>query len=75
LKKVELHHTKDSGLRSKRQWTSVPAVIEFSLGIAGGIFSYGTTITAPKPPGDANTWFLTITDDRDAMVSTTVQIQ
>ena len=33
----------------------------------------GTTISAPKPPADANTWYLAITDERDAMVSTVVQ--
>ena len=63
LKKAELNYTTDTGLRSKREWTSVPAVIE------------GSTITAPKPPAEANTWFFTITDERDAMVSTTVQFQ
>jgi dienelactone hydrolase len=63
LKKAELNYTTDSGLRSKREWTSVPATIT------------GNAITAPKPPANANTWYLTITDDRDAMVSTTVQFQ
>jgi hypothetical protein len=63
LKKAELNYTTDSGLRSKREWTTVPATIS------------GNTITAPKPPANANTWYLTITDDRDAMVSTTVQFQ
>jgi PhoPQ-activated pathogenicity-related protein len=63
LKKAELNYTTDSGLRSKREWTSVAATIN------------GNAITAPKPPANANTWYLTITDDRDAMVSTTVQFQ
>ncbi len=61
LKKAELNYTTDTGLRSKRQWVTVPATIS------------GTTITAPKPPAEANTWFVAITDERDAMVSTTVQ--
>jgi hypothetical protein len=30
-------------------------------------------ITAPKPPAEANTWYISITDERDAMVSTAVQ--
>ena len=30
-------------------------------------------ITAPKPPADANTWFIAVTDERGAMVSTPVQ--
>ena len=61
LKHAELNYTTDEGLRSKREWKSIPAT------------SKGNTITAPKPPADANTWYLTITDERDAMVSTTVQ--
>jgi hypothetical protein len=61
LKKTELNYTTDTGLRSKRSWKSVPATIT------------GNTITAPKPPADANTWFITVTDERDAMVSTPVQ--
>lgn len=63
LKKAELNYTTDTGLRSKREWKSVPATIT------------GNKVSAPKPPAEANTWFITITDDRDAMVSTTVQFQ
>jgi dienelactone hydrolase len=63
LKRAELKYTTDLGLRSKRTWKSVPAAVE------------GKTITAPKPPADANTWFISITDERDAMVTTTVQFQ
>ncbi len=63
LKKAELHYTTETGLRSKRQWITVPATI------------VGTTITAPKPPAEANTWFITLTDERDAMVSTEVMFQ
>ena len=61
LKKAELNYTTDNGLRSKREWKSVPATIKDG------------TITAPKPPADANTWFITVTDERDAMVSTVVE--
>lgn len=61
LKKAELNYTTDTGLRSKREWKSMPATIS------------GNTITAPKPPADANTWFITVTDERDAMVSTVVE--
>ncbi|MFN0078347.1 MAG: alpha/beta hydrolase family protein [Prosthecobacter sp.] len=63
LKKAELNYTTDSGLRSKRKWTTVPATIT------------GTTITASKPPADANTWFISVIDERDAMVSTTVEMK
>lgn len=61
LKEARLHYTVDGGIRSKRTWQGEPAVIA------------GTEITAPQPPSTANTWFLTLTDERGAMVSTTVQ--
>lgn len=61
LKKAEINYTTDTGLRSKREWKSIPATIKDG------------TITAPKPPAEANTWFITISDERDAMVSTVVE--
>ncbi len=63
LKSAELKYTTDSGLRSKRAWKSIPASIE------------GKIITALKPPTEANTWFISVTDERDAMVTTTIQFQ
>jgi len=60
LKKAELHYTSDTGLRSKRTWKSIPATV------------HANTVTAPLPPADANTWYISITDERDAMVSTAV---
>lgn len=63
LKTAKLNYTTDTGLRSKRQWTSVPAQIQ------------GNVITASKPPAEANTWFITVWDERDAMVSTEVIFQ
>jgi dienelactone hydrolase len=62
LKKAELHYTTDAGLRSKRVWKSLPASTS------------GFGITVPAPPAEANTWFITATDDRDATVSTTVTL-
>ena len=62
LKNAALNYTTDTGLRSKRKWTSVPSTIT------------GSSITAPKPPAEANTWFITVTDERDAMVSTVVEL-
>jgi dienelactone hydrolase len=62
LKNAALNYTTDTGLRSKRKWTSVPATIT------------GSSITAPKPPAEANTWFITVTDERDAMESTVVEL-
>lgn len=60
LKEARLHYTVDSGVRSKREWVTVPGVIE------------GEEIYVQKPPPEANTWFLSVTDARGAMVSTEV---
>jgi dienelactone hydrolase len=71
IKKAELNYTTDAGLRSKREWKSVQAKITMnSLTMSPPVFGY--TITAPKPPSEANTWYLSVTDSRDAMVSTKV---
>lgn len=61
VKEAVLHYTTDAGLRSQRKWKDVPAQAGPGL------------ITAPRPPKDANTWFITLTDERGAMVSSTVQ--
>lgn len=61
LKEATLNFTTDTGLRSSRAWQSTPATI------AAGI------VEAPRPPSDANTWFISLTDERGAMVTTTVQ--
>jgi dienelactone hydrolase len=61
LKSAQLNYTTENGLRSERKWTTVPATIS------------GKTISAPKPPPGANTWFISVVDDRDAMVSTEVE--
>lgn len=58
-----LHYTTDSGLRSKREWQKREAAVGEGV------------ITVEAPPEDANTWFITATDERDAMISTTVQFQ
>ena len=71
IKKAELNYTTDAGLRSKREWKSLQAKITMnSLTMSPPVFGY--TITAPKPPSEANTWYLSVTDSRDAMVSTKV---
>lgn len=62
VKEAKLHYTTDDGLRSARNWTTVDATV-----------GHGE-VTAPKPPKEANTWFVTLTDERGAMVSTTVQM-
>lgn len=63
VKTAQLHYTTDTGLRSKRTWKSIDAVVG------------AEAITAPKPPADANTWFISLTDERGAMVTTGVQFQ
>ena len=61
LKTAELHYTTDTGLHSKRSWNSLPARI------VNGV------VIAPEPPAEANTWFVAVTDQRDAMVTSSVQ--
>lgn len=63
LKSALLHYTTDTGLRSKRTWKSLPAEIGKDA------------VTAPQPPADANTWFIAIVDEREAMLTSTVQFQ
>ncbi|MBL9142980.1 MAG: prolyl oligopeptidase family serine peptidase [Verrucomicrobiaceae bacterium] len=74
VRKAALHYTSDAGPRSKRAWQTVEAKIAWTGGDSSGAsFNEHCRITAPKPPADANTWFLSVTDDRGAMVSTVVQ--
>lgn len=61
LKGAEIHWTTESGPINKRKWQSQAGTIEFD------------TITVPAPPEDATVWFVTVTDERGATVSTTVQ--
>ena len=76
FKTATLRYTTDMGLRSKRQWKSVPATISADvIDMNGGIAMQTNEIAAPMPPAEANTWFLDITDDRDAMVSTIVEVK
>jgi hypothetical protein len=76
FKKAEVHYTSDGGPRSGRQWKSLPAEIKpDGLLASGRSFNVTAKIIAPKPPPEANTWFISITDERDAMVTTPVQFQ
>ncbi len=54
---AQLHYTTDSGAINKLVWENVPAEIE------------NGTITAPAPPENVRIWFLTLTDERNATVS------
>ena len=62
LSTAQLHYTVDGGVRSKREWVSLPAKIE------------GRRIIAPCPPEAANTWFVSVTDERGAMVTTSPEL-
>ncbi len=55
-----LHYTSELGLRSKRAWQKVEAKITDGK------------VTAEGLPEQANTWIVTLTDDRGAMVSSEV---
>ena len=62
LAKATLHFTSESGPRAKRKWQSIPARLSESA------------IVVRLPEG-ANTWLLTATDERGAMVSSEVQFR
>jgi len=62
LKSAVLHFTTNRGLRSERTWQQSAATIT------------PDSIVAPPLPADANTWFITATDERGAMVSTAPMI-
>lgn len=76
LKKVELHYTTDTGPRSARNWTTVSndIITEVERSTPQGSSDH-SRITVPAPPKEANTWFLTLTDARNAIVSTEIQFQ
>ena len=61
--KAELHFTTEDGLRSKRKWHTLGAEI-----LDGKVAAEGL-------PADANTWIMTLTDEREAMVSTEVSFR
>lgn len=57
LKTAALHYTTDTRRSPDRVWETTPAVFD-----AGRIH-------APAPPADTKIWFFTVTDERDAVVS------
>ena len=63
LKQAELHFTVDTGPINQWQWKTQPATIE------------GESITADAPPAEATAWFVTVTDERGAIVSSRVVIR
>lgn len=58
--RADLHYTTDTGLRSKRAWETIDCEIGEGK------------VTAEGLPPHANTWLVTLTDERGAMVSTEV---
>ena len=60
ITRAELHHTTDRADINKRKWTSTPAMIE------------GHTVSASVPSKQTSAWFLTVQDDRGAIVSSRV---
>jgi len=60
LVSANLHYTTGTTPINKLDWESMPARIE------------GRLIISPKPPDEATIWFLAVTDNRDAIVSSEV---
>ncbi len=60
LKSAALHFTTDTAAINKRMWQTAPAKI------AEG------RIMCPAPPADTTAWFFTVTDERDATLSSRV---
>ncbi|MFG0267128.1 MAG: alpha/beta hydrolase family protein [Rhodopirellula sp. JB055] len=63
ITQARLHYTTETGLRSKRNWKTIQGVI------ADG------KIKAKGLPAEANTWLMTLTDDRGALVSSEVEFR
>jgi dienelactone hydrolase len=57
LVEAALHYTTEVGPINKRQWQTVPGRVD------------GSDILTPAPPQEASIWFLTVTDERWAVVS------
>lgn len=62
LLKAEMHLTTDAGPINKRQWTTQPAKLE------------SDEVTAAVPTKEVTAWFLTVTDERGAIISSRVAI-
>ncbi len=60
LVEAALHYTTETGPINKRQWRTVPGRVD------------GSHIVVPAPPKEASIWFLTVTDERWAVVSSEV---
>ncbi len=58
---AELHTTQQAGEINQREWTSVPATVD------------GDHVTAQAPSANITAWFVTVKDDRGAVVSTRIE--
>jgi cephalosporin-C deacetylase-like acetyl esterase len=63
LTKAELHLSTDDGPINKRQWITAPARLA------------GKTVIADAPPPEATAWFVTVTDERGAIMSSRVVLR
>ena len=63
LKQAALHYTTDGDAINKRTWKTIAATID------------GDKITADAAPAEATVWFLTVTDERDALISSRIVIR
>jgi cephalosporin-C deacetylase-like acetyl esterase len=62
LKAAALHYTRGEEAINMRKWETVPATVS------------GNGVTVAVPPGNMTAWFLTVVDERQAVVSTRVVI-
>ncbi|MCA9158273.1 MAG: alpha/beta fold hydrolase, partial [Planctomycetales bacterium] len=62
---AELHTTQQSGEINRRQWTSTTASVGGDQGV--------DQVIAKALPADTTAWFITVQDDRGAVVSTRVE--
>jgi PhoPQ-activated pathogenicity-related protein len=60
--KAGVHHTTDKGEINQRTWISTAATID------------GQNVRAAAPPDNATAWFLTVEDERGAIVSSRVML-
>lgn len=63
LKQAALHYTTDGDAINKRTWKTTLATID------------GDKITVDPAPAEATVWFLTMTDERDAIISSRISIR
>lgn len=63
LKQASLHYTTDGEAINKRTWTTTLAKID------------GNSILVDAPPTEATAWFITVTDERDALISSRIMIR